>query len=177
MQFLLPVTFAAPVPPGGADAPSPYDPVDAVRAMARGLCATGGSWSWRTSVRRPAQHSCRTRACLSRLRPTSLHCPHQPGRPAGWQCEGGGVVLSQGSPTSLSSRQAYLGTYTVRRTVPTPSTLVQGIRIQPVAGRGGSYRGTFRRCRTGLRDPSPTMGSQPFPPTRPQDETCRTRRR
>ena len=43
MQF-LPATFAAhnlPVPPGGADPPSPYDPVDAVHAAARYLCASG----------------------------------------------------------------------------------------------------------------------------------------
>jgi membrane-bound lytic murein transglycosylase B len=43
MQF-LPATFAAyalPVPPGGADPPSPYDPVDAVYAAARLLCAGG----------------------------------------------------------------------------------------------------------------------------------------
>ncbi|MDE3087632.1 MAG: lytic transglycosylase domain-containing protein, partial [Acidobacteriota bacterium] len=43
MQF-LPATFAAyslPVPPGGADPPSPYDPTDAVYAAARMLCADG----------------------------------------------------------------------------------------------------------------------------------------
>lgn len=43
MQF-EPATFAAydrPVPPGGADPPSPYDPVDAVYAAARDLCANG----------------------------------------------------------------------------------------------------------------------------------------
>ncbi len=43
MQF-LPATFAAharPVPPGGADPPSPYDPVDAIHAATRYLCATG----------------------------------------------------------------------------------------------------------------------------------------
>jgi len=43
MQF-LPATFAGharPVPPGGADPPSPYDPVDAVHAAARYLCASG----------------------------------------------------------------------------------------------------------------------------------------
>ena len=43
MQF-LPATFAAyarPVPPGGADPPSPYDPVNAVHAAARYLCASG----------------------------------------------------------------------------------------------------------------------------------------
>ena len=43
MQF-LPATFAAynrPVLPGGADPPSPYDPVDAVHAAARYLCASG----------------------------------------------------------------------------------------------------------------------------------------
>jgi len=45
MQF-EPKTFAAydePVPPGGADPPSPYDPTDAVYAAARLLCADGGS--------------------------------------------------------------------------------------------------------------------------------------
>lgn len=43
MQF-LPSTFrhyALPVPPGGADPPSPYDPVDAIWAAARLLCANG----------------------------------------------------------------------------------------------------------------------------------------
>jgi cell wall-associated NlpC family hydrolase len=43
MQF-EPATFAQydePVPPGGADPPSPYDPVDAVYAAARLLCANG----------------------------------------------------------------------------------------------------------------------------------------
>lgn len=43
MQF-LPATFAAydlPVPPGGANPPSPYDPTDAVYAAARDLCANG----------------------------------------------------------------------------------------------------------------------------------------
>ena len=43
MQF-LPTTFAGyaqPVPPGGADPPSPYDPVDAVHAAARYLCQSG----------------------------------------------------------------------------------------------------------------------------------------
>ena len=43
MQF-EPATFAAydtPVPPGGADPPSPYDPTDAVYAAARLLCANG----------------------------------------------------------------------------------------------------------------------------------------
>ncbi len=43
MQF-LPATFAAharPVPPGGTDPASPYDPVDAIHAAARYLCATG----------------------------------------------------------------------------------------------------------------------------------------
>jgi cell wall-associated NlpC family hydrolase len=45
MQF-LPATFAAydhPVPPGGAVPPSPYDPVDAVFAAARLLCADGAA--------------------------------------------------------------------------------------------------------------------------------------
>jgi cell wall-associated NlpC family hydrolase len=43
MQF-LPATFAAyahPVPPGGARPPTPWDPVDAVYAAARLLCASG----------------------------------------------------------------------------------------------------------------------------------------
>jgi membrane-bound lytic murein transglycosylase B len=43
MQF-LPATFAAydqPVPPGGVTPPSPYDPVDAIYAAARMLCANG----------------------------------------------------------------------------------------------------------------------------------------
>ena len=45
MQF-EPATFAAydlPVPPGGATPPSPYDPVDAVYAAARLLCADGAA--------------------------------------------------------------------------------------------------------------------------------------
>ena len=45
LQF-EPATFAAfarPVPPGGADPPSPYDPVDAVFAAARLLCADGAA--------------------------------------------------------------------------------------------------------------------------------------
>jgi cell wall-associated NlpC family hydrolase len=45
MQF-EPATFAAydePVPPGGADPPSPYDATDAVYAAARMLCADGGA--------------------------------------------------------------------------------------------------------------------------------------
>jgi len=45
MQF-LPGTFAQysrPVPPGGAEPPSPYDPVDAVYAAARMLCANGAA--------------------------------------------------------------------------------------------------------------------------------------
>jgi cell wall-associated NlpC family hydrolase len=45
LQMLGP-TFAAydqPVPPGGADPPSPYDPVDAVYAAARMLCADGAA--------------------------------------------------------------------------------------------------------------------------------------
>jgi cell wall-associated NlpC family hydrolase len=44
MQF-EPATFAAydtPIPPGGANPPSPYDPTDAVYAAARMLCANGG---------------------------------------------------------------------------------------------------------------------------------------
>ncbi|MFM9446935.1 NlpC/P60 family protein [Streptomyces acidiscabies] len=43
MQF-LPSTFAAyahPVPPGGANPPTPWDPVDAVYAAVRLLCANG----------------------------------------------------------------------------------------------------------------------------------------
>ena len=45
MQF-EPATFAAydePIPPDGADPPSPYDPTDAVYAAARLLCANGGA--------------------------------------------------------------------------------------------------------------------------------------
>jgi cell wall-associated NlpC family hydrolase len=45
MQF-LPATFAEyarPVPTGGADPPSPYDPTDAVYAAARLLCANGAA--------------------------------------------------------------------------------------------------------------------------------------
>ncbi|MHB1517089.1 MAG: C40 family peptidase [Acidimicrobiales bacterium] len=45
MQF-EPATFAAydlPVPPGGAEPPSPYDPTDAVYAAARLLCANGAA--------------------------------------------------------------------------------------------------------------------------------------
>jgi cell wall-associated NlpC family hydrolase len=45
MQF-EPATFAAyaePVPPGGANPPSPYDPPDAVFAAARLLCANGAA--------------------------------------------------------------------------------------------------------------------------------------
>ncbi|MDT0263766.1 C40 family peptidase [Jatrophihabitans lederbergiae] len=45
MQF-LPATFAEyslPVPPGGQDPPSPYDPVDAINAAARMLCANGAA--------------------------------------------------------------------------------------------------------------------------------------
>ena len=45
MQF-EPATFAAfarPVPPGGADPPTPYDPTDAVFAAARMLCADGAA--------------------------------------------------------------------------------------------------------------------------------------
>jgi cell wall-associated NlpC family hydrolase len=45
MQF-EPATFeeyAEPVPPGGADPPSPYDPNDAVYAAARLLCANGAA--------------------------------------------------------------------------------------------------------------------------------------
>ncbi len=45
MQF-EPATFAAyddPVPPGGAEPPSPYDPADAVFAAARLLCADGAA--------------------------------------------------------------------------------------------------------------------------------------
>ena len=45
MQF-EPATFAAyavPVPPGGANPPSPYDATDAVYAAARDLCANGGA--------------------------------------------------------------------------------------------------------------------------------------
>ncbi|MDA8285153.1 MAG: NlpC/P60 family protein [Actinomycetota bacterium] len=45
MQF-EPATFAAfdePVPPGGANPPSPYDPTDAVYTAARMLCANGAA--------------------------------------------------------------------------------------------------------------------------------------
>ncbi len=45
LQF-EPATFAAydePIPPDGADPPSPYDPTDAVYAAARLLCANGGA--------------------------------------------------------------------------------------------------------------------------------------
>ncbi len=45
MQF-EPATFAGygePVPPGGVDPPSPYDPADAVYAAARLLCANGAA--------------------------------------------------------------------------------------------------------------------------------------
>ena len=45
MQF-EPATFVAydePVPPGGADPPSPYDPTDAIYAAARLLCADGAA--------------------------------------------------------------------------------------------------------------------------------------
>ncbi len=45
MQF-EPATFSAydtPVPPGGANPPSPYDPTDAVYAAARDLCANGAA--------------------------------------------------------------------------------------------------------------------------------------
>jgi cell wall-associated NlpC family hydrolase len=45
MQF-EPATFAeyeAPVPPGGANPPNPYDPTDAVYAAARLLCANGAA--------------------------------------------------------------------------------------------------------------------------------------
>jgi len=45
MQF-EPATFAAyaqPVPPGGADPPSPYGPADAIYAAARYLCAGGAA--------------------------------------------------------------------------------------------------------------------------------------
>ena len=43
---LEPATFAAydtPVPPGGANPPSPYDPTDAVYVAARNLCANGAA--------------------------------------------------------------------------------------------------------------------------------------
>ena len=53
MQF-EPATFAAydyPVPPGGASPPSPYDPIDAVYAAVRMLCANGaGSGDPRAAV-------------------------------------------------------------------------------------------------------------------------------
>ena len=37
------VAYAMPVPPGGAAPPNPYDPVDAVYAAARMLCANGAA--------------------------------------------------------------------------------------------------------------------------------------
>jgi cell wall-associated NlpC family hydrolase len=45
MQFEPPTfaEYAEPVPPGGADPPSPYDPTDAVYAAARLLCADGAA--------------------------------------------------------------------------------------------------------------------------------------
>lgn len=45
MQFEPPTfaEYALPVPPGGADPPSPYDPTDAVYAAARMLCADGAA--------------------------------------------------------------------------------------------------------------------------------------
>ncbi|MDA8273816.1 MAG: NlpC/P60 family protein [Actinomycetota bacterium] len=45
---MLGLTFAeydTPVPPGGANPPSPYDPTDAVNAAARMLCANGANLS------------------------------------------------------------------------------------------------------------------------------------
>ena len=53
MQF-EPATFALyerPVPPGGLDPPSPYDPVDAVYAAARKLCHDGAATGTATGVR------------------------------------------------------------------------------------------------------------------------------
>ncbi|MBX7551200.1 bifunctional lytic transglycosylase/C40 family peptidase [Streptomyces sp. tea 10] len=43
MQFLPPTfaTYAHPVPPGGKNPPTPWDPVDAIYASARLLCASG----------------------------------------------------------------------------------------------------------------------------------------
>jgi cell wall-associated NlpC family hydrolase len=52
MQF-EPATFARygrPVPPGGADPPTPYDPTDAVYAAARMLCANGAPARLRRAV-------------------------------------------------------------------------------------------------------------------------------
>ncbi|MCQ4081838.1 bifunctional lytic transglycosylase/C40 family peptidase [Streptomyces sp. RB6PN25] len=52
MQF-LPSTFRAyayPVPPGGKMPPTPWDPVDAVYAATRLLCANGADWNLRGAV-------------------------------------------------------------------------------------------------------------------------------
>ena len=92
MQF-EPSTFTAydePVPPGGANPPSPFDPVDAIYAAARLLCANGArdganisgaiySLQPRHHVRERGSFLCR---CL--LRP----CPG-PDRP-GWDKSGRG---------------------------------------------------------------------------------------
>ena len=45
MQFLVTTfaTVAEPVPPGGADPPTPWDPVDAIYGAARLLCRDGGA--------------------------------------------------------------------------------------------------------------------------------------
>ncbi len=45
LQMLGPTfaEYAQPVPPGGANPPSPYDPTDAVYAAARDLCANGAA--------------------------------------------------------------------------------------------------------------------------------------
>jgi cell wall-associated NlpC family hydrolase len=54
MQF-EPATFARyawPVPAGGADPPSPYDPLDAAYAAARLLCANGATGGPRAALRR-----------------------------------------------------------------------------------------------------------------------------
>ena len=68
MQF-EPATFAEydePVPTGGVDPPSPYDPVDAIYAAARMLCANGaanGAERARCDLRlQPLGHLCRRRA-------------------------------------------------------------------------------------------------------------------
>jgi len=52
MQF-LPATFAAhayPIPPGGADPPSPFNPVNAIHAAARYLCASGAPTDLHTAI-------------------------------------------------------------------------------------------------------------------------------
>ena len=91
MQF-EPATFGAydePVPPGGADPPSPYDPTDAVYAAARLLCANGGTggadipgavYSYNHSRSTSPKYSLlppRTRRARRRPRATTGHHEHQ----------------------------------------------------------------------------------------------------